>query len=156
LLCFFVTCVLMVLFALYFLWMGSHPFLLIIHGFSFAFIWCEIYCILDLHVCVDPSSFLVSFTFSALLSYISLNPKTQLQNWLKEIWDLITKYHNNKEGSRLRYCIWEWGNINMTCSFWWISSPLKFLKFFSFSKMCGARKKKKKNTYIDHHGKCAN
>jgi predicted PurR-regulated permease PerM len=143
LLCFFVTCVLMVLFALYFLWMGSHPFLLFIHGFSFAFIWCEIYCILDLHVCVDPSSFLVSFTFSALLSYISLNPKTQLQNWLKEIWDLITKYHNNKEGSRLRYCIWEWGNINMTCSFWWISSPLNCLKFFSFSKMCGAQKKKK-------------
>jgi hypothetical protein len=55
-----------------------------------------------------PCSFLVSFTFSTLLSYISLNPRTQLQNWLKEIWDLVTKYHNNKEGSRLRSCIWEW------------------------------------------------
>ncbi len=49
-----------------------------------------------------PCSFLVSFTFSTLLSYISLNPRTQLQNWLKEIWDFVTKYHNNKEASRLR------------------------------------------------------
>jgi hypothetical protein len=29
-------------------------------------------------------------------------------DWKRERLDLVTKYHNNQERSRLRYCIWEW------------------------------------------------
>jgi hypothetical protein len=129
-LCFFVTCVLMLLFALYFLWIGSYPFLIFIHGFCFAFhmMWNILHFGLAC-VCAQetqPCSFLVSFTFSALLSYISPNPRTQLQNWLKERDETLSQSITTiKRVLDLGIAFENEGNINMTCSFWWISSPLK-------------------------------